>query len=312
MKAPETSRLDFLPELSFDEILASPILDIGARCWEAERYDAFKVCYRSMRILDNLVDNRRSLGIPVSDHERRQFERMIEDFIAALRKKERDDPFAAQLLDVMTRFNIPIWPWQRLAKAMTFDLHHDEFASFIVFLRYCEGAAIAPASVFVHLCGVEILGERFDPPSFDIRQAARYLAVFSYLVHILRDIRKDQNAGLNYFSADLLQRNNLTAVILKEQVTTQTLDSRTRGLVGDVVGMAHYYRKKARRGLDQLCPALGERYALSLEVIYTLYCQILERVNPETGNFSADELQPSPGEIQSRLQDIARQQIKGA
>ena len=291
MKPPETSRLDFLPERSFDEILASPILDIGARCWEAERYEAFKVCYRSMRILDNLVDNRRALGTPVSDNERLQFERMIEDFIAALRMKERDDPFAAQLLDVMTRFSIPIWPWQRLAKAMAFDLHHDEFASFIVFLRYCEGAAIAPASVFVHLCGVEKLGDRFVAPPYDIRQAARNLAVFSYLVHILRDFHKDQNAGLNYFSADLLQRNGLTAVILREKVTTGTLDSRTRGLVAEVVQIAHHYRKKARKGLDQLCPALGERYALSLEVIYSLYCQILERVDPVQGTFSAEELE---------------------
>ena len=307
MKAPEISRLDFLPELSFDEILASPILDIGARCWESERYEAFKVCYRSMRILDNLVDNRRALGTPVSDNERLQFERMIEDFIAALRMKERDDPFAAQLRDVMTRFSIPMWPWQRLAKAMAFDLHHDEFASFIVFLRYCEGAAIAPASVFVHLCGVEKQGDRFVAPPYDIRQAARYLAVFSYLVHILRDIHKDQNAGLNYFSADLLQRSGLTAVMLREKVTTGTIDSRTRGLVAEVVQIAHHYRKKARTGLDQLCPALGERYALSLEVIYSLYCQILERVDAGKGTFSAEELQPSPVEIRNRLQDIARQ-----
>jgi phytoene/squalene synthetase len=310
MKASETSRLDFLPELSFDEILASPILDIGARCWEAERYEAFKVCYRSMRILDNLVDNRRALGTPVSDNERLQFERMIEDFIAALRMKERDDPFAAQLLDVMTRFSIPMWPWQRLAKAMTFDLHHDQFDSFLVFLRYCEGAAIAPASVFVHLCAVDKLEDRFAAPPFDIRQAARNLAIFSYLVHIIRDIHKDQNAGLNYFSADLLKRNSLTAVMLREQVTAGTLDSKTRGLVSEVVRIAHYYKKKARTGLDQLCPILGERYALSLEVIYSLYCQILERVDPAKGTFSAEELQPSPSEIRNRLQDVVKQRNK--
>jgi phytoene/squalene synthetase len=307
MKTPETTRLDFLPDLSFDEILASPILDIGARCWETERYEAFKVCYRSMRILDNLVDNRRALGTPVSDNERLQFERMIADFIAALRLKERDDPFAAQLLDVMTRFSIPIWPWQRLAKAMTFDLHHDEFASFIVFLRYCEGAAIAPASVFVHLSGVEKDGERFIVPSFDIRLAARNLAIFSYLVHIIRDIHKDQHAGLNYFSADLLQRNKLAAVILRERVTTGDIDSSVRGLVGDVVQIAHYYRQRARAGLDQLYPTLGDRYALGLEIIYSLYLQILERIDVKVGSFTVDELQPTPEEIKTRLQAIVGQ-----
>lgn len=310
MSIPDTSRLDFLPELSFDEILASPILDIGARCWETERYEAFKVCYRSMRILDNLVDNRRAIGTPVSDNERLQFERMIEDFIAALRMKERDDPFAAQLLDIMTQFRIPSWPWQRLSKAMIFDLHHDQFPSFIVFLRYCEGAAIAPASVFVHLCGIVRQDDGYTAPSFDIRIAARYLAIFSYLVHIIRDIHKDQHAGLNYFSADLLRRSNLTAETLRYQITSDAIDSKARGLIAEVVRIAEFYRSKARKGLDQLCPQLDNRYALSLEIIYSLYCQILERVDPAKGTFLAEELQPTPGEIRARLQSIASQRPK--
>ena len=54
--------LDFAREIPFDEILTNPILDIAARVWEQDRYDAFKICYRSMRRLDDLVDHRKETG----------------------------------------------------------------------------------------------------------------------------------------------------------------------------------------------------------------------------------------------------------
>ena len=50
----------------FQDILTNPILDIAARFWDDERYDAFKICYRSMRVVDNLVDDRKSSGDGIS------------------------------------------------------------------------------------------------------------------------------------------------------------------------------------------------------------------------------------------------------
>lgn len=49
-------------ELDFQQILTNPILDIAAHVWEEERYNAFKICYRTMRILDDLVDDRKSIA----------------------------------------------------------------------------------------------------------------------------------------------------------------------------------------------------------------------------------------------------------
>ena len=56
----------------FEKILTNPILDIAARVWETDRYDAFKTCYRSMRWIDDLVDNRKALKLPITIEESRQ------------------------------------------------------------------------------------------------------------------------------------------------------------------------------------------------------------------------------------------------
>jgi len=51
--------LDFALHIDFEAILKNPILDIAERLWEEERYEAFRVCYRSMCIIDNIGDNRK-------------------------------------------------------------------------------------------------------------------------------------------------------------------------------------------------------------------------------------------------------------
>ena len=45
---------------------------------------------------------------------------------------------------------------------------------------------------------------------------------------------------------------------------------------------------------------LQPRYRLSLEMIYQLYLQIFERIDPQQGTFTGAELQPEPAEIDRR------------
>ena len=59
MKIQETNHFDFAPKLTSQQILDNSTLDIAARFWESERYEAAKTCYRTMRIIDDLIDNRK-------------------------------------------------------------------------------------------------------------------------------------------------------------------------------------------------------------------------------------------------------------
>ncbi len=301
MKTKSGTSIDFALDLDFSEILTNPILDIAARCWADDRYEAFKICYRSMRIIDDLVDNQKSTGRILSPDEQNLFASMIDDWINSMRRRRPTDASQENLLDTMERFCLPLWPWEKLADAMTYDLYHTGFATFRTFRRYTEGAAIAPAAVFMHLCGMQAENGTCTPPVFDIRSAAKDLALFSYLVHIMRDFRKDQADSLNYFALDLMMQEGATLEDLQRAGRGDEIARPVRDLFARYRSLADWYRDAARRTLDRLLPSLEPRYRLSLELIYSLYLQIFERVNPEFGCFSKEELHPTPTEVQARI-----------
>jgi len=293
--------IDFAIDVEFDKILPNPILDIAARFWERERYEAFQICYRSMRVIDDLVDNRKVSGLEITEREIEFIKNQILNWLESLRNNTPIDSFQKDLLATINAFKIPLWPWERLAKAMIYDLEHNGFKTFLIFLRYCEGAAIAPASIFMHLCGVTA-----DKTNVftDLRKAARPLAIFSYIVHIIRDFQKDRQAGLNYFADSILISENVTPQDLNDAATGNSIKPEFRSLIGKYHQIEEYYRKMSRANLDNILPLLAPQYQLSLEVIYWLYLQIYERVKPQSGFFTTAELNPSPDEVKTCLNRI--------
>jgi len=285
----------------FESILTNPILDIAARFWDEDRYQAFKVCYRSMREIDDLVDERKVEGQKFSPAEQISYTADINELIGGLVKTESGGRTLRMLLEVIQRFKIPFWPWQRLAKAMIYDIKNAGFDSFMTFRRYTEGAAISPASVFMHLCGISKSGQEFILPKFDICKAARPLAIFSYLVHIMRDYEKDQTRNLNYFPNDILKRHKLTADEIQNLCISGIVDDRVRSLFADYKRVADYYRKKALNSVNNTIPYLKPKYQLSLNLIYSLYLQIFDKIDCENGSFSTAELNPTPAEVQEQI-----------
>ncbi len=301
MQKTDRSYLNFLAKPEFDDILTNPILDIAARFWEDDRYDAFRVCYRSMRIIDDLVDDQKSGGHTLSDAEKSQFEQIINNWTNDFSQGKRTDEFQTALVDIKEKFQIPLWPWTRLSKAMIYDLYNDDFKSFLTFLRYSEGAAISPASIFMHLIGVSKTDSGYSLPGYDIRIAARHLALFSYIVHIMRDFQKDQLAGLNYYATNQLNICAVEKADLRKVADGGAVPKNVRKLFSQYYSFATYYRTKARTTIDSILPLLEPRYQLSLEIIYSLYNQIYMRIDVENGHFNESEMLPSPSEVKSQI-----------
>lgn len=184
---------------------------------------------------------------------------------------------------------------------MIYDIHHEGFTTFPIFLRYAEGAAVAPASIFVHLCSVVKENGRYRAPYFDIREVARPSALFCYLVHIIRDFQKDQNNNLNYFANNLIAENGLNPQILREIAAGGEINPGFRNLMKKYYTFAEYYRRKTRRAIDKIGAYLEPRYRLSLEIIYSLYLLIFERIDVPNGRFTTAELTPSPEEVKNLI-----------
>lgn len=301
------TRLDFVPQIDFEAILKNPILDIAARLWETDRYEAFKVCYRSMRIIDDIVDDRKSRGDRISDAEIEAISNQMRMWLDSVRSGRITDEFGEQFIATIRRFDIPLWPWERLCRAMVYDLRHDGFPSFLAFARYAEGAAVSPAAIFMHLCGVKESDGRYLRPVYDIRLAARPLALFSYLVHIMRDFEIDQRNQLDYFADSIMRDCGISRENLRVVAMTSEPTPAFRQLMAQYRGIGEYYRERARREVDRTLPLLAPRYQLSLEMIYSLYLQIFDRINPETGGFTAKDLSPEPAELRARIEQTIDQ-----
>ena len=299
--AQNAKHFEFARNLNIQHILTNPIMDIAARVWEDERYDAAKICYRSMRVVDDLIDTIKSGRYGLSEDEIQKLTATVNHWVEGINNSIPQDALQKQLIEIIKRFQIPLWPWRSFSNAMIYDIHHNGYRTFPVFLKYAEGATIAPASIFVHFCGVVNENGHYRAPDFDTRELARPAAVFCYLVHIIRDFQRDQNNNLNYFAHDLLSENGLTPQMLRDIAAGGSIPSGFRNLMKEYVKFAEYYRRKTRQQLDFFEGSFAPRYRLSLEIVYNLYLLSLERIDVTNGRFTTAELLPSPGEVKNRF-----------
>lgn len=287
--------------LTYKQLMSNPILDIAARFWEPERYEAFKILYRSFRIVDDLVDDNKSINNRLSSVEIEQLSSTVNTWIKTMHDQDQKDSIQQHLHNIITKYQIPIWPWESFSKSMLYDLRNDGFNTFHTFLKYAEGASIAPASIFIHLCGINGENGQFKIPKFDIRKTAEPAAIFAYIVHIIRDFQKDQNNNLNYFADNLIKENGLNRSILKDIASGGKITQGFRDLIKTYYKYAELYRRKTRETIDEISIYLKPQYHLSIEILYDLYLQIFERIDIDHGRFTTDELNPSPQEIRERI-----------
>jgi len=286
--------ISIVEKIDFNSILENPILDIGARFWDDERYFAFASCYKAMRVVDDLVDNRKSEGELTSVEKEKLISKINETIFSTGEVKDN-------LLGVISKFKISTYPWERFAKSMIYDINNAGFKSIKSFLDYAEGAAIAPASIMIHLSALKEDEHGFIAPEFDVVATARPMAIFAYLVHIIRDFQKDTKENLNYFADELLAENNLTREKLREISDSEKVTTDFRNLISKYYSLADEYRVKAQTVFDNTFSTFEPRYYLGLKVIFSLYLQVFERINVTTGTFTTTELNPTPLEVKERI-----------
>jgi phytoene/squalene synthetase len=293
--------IEIFNSIDFNKIIDHPNILIAANFWDNDRYCAAKICYRFMREIDDLIDNYKAANKMISVEKREKFIADVNEWLKTIVISEDCNPEKVELIKTIERFNIPLWPLEAFAKSMIYDINNDGFASLETFIDYAQGASVAPASVFVHLSGLTLKNSKYVIPSFKVREAATPCAIFSYLVHIIRDFQKDQFNNLNYFADDLVRKNGLRREDLNNIAHGSPIPDRFRNLIREYYILADAYRKKTREIICKIGPAMEPRYQLSLEIIFSLYQMVFERINVNKGNFTSYELNPTPEETRQRV-----------
>jgi phytoene synthase len=302
----ETIVAETLSKIDFHKIKDHPNILIAARFWEDDRYEAAKTIYKFMRYIDDMIDDRKSLDGVLSCMEKKMYADQVNSWIDCLGLENSRDPLFGEVTDTIQRFRIPLHFFYNFARAMVFDIHHDGFSTFEEFLDYAEGASNGPASVFVHLCCLEELQGEYVPLRYNISDVARPCAIFSYLVHIIRDFQKDQYNNLNYFALDILEKHGLTAERLKAIARGGEIPSGFRNMIAEYKLKALKYRNETEKMVRMLENKLEPRYLLSLKIINQLYIDIYDRIDPEHGTFTMAELNPTAEEIKESVASCIR------
>lgn len=295
---------DIFHSIDFEKIVDHPNILIAAHFWDTERYEAAKTCYRFMRAIDDLIDNYKSEHKTIAPDEKAHFEADVNSWITTVSNATENIPAHAELIETIQKFHIPAWPLEAFAKSMIYDIYHDGFPTLQAFLDYAAGASVAPASIFVHLCGLTRTNNQYSAPSFDVKLAATPCAVFSYLVHIIRDFVKDHTHNLNYFPDDLIEKYDLNREKLLNIANGENITIGFREMVRELYTVAEQYKRKTQEIMQEIKPLLEPRSQLSLEIIFSLYLMVFERIDIDNGTFSTKELNPSPQEIKERVWSV--------
>jgi phytoene synthase len=265
---------------------------------DRERYLAFCATYASMRWVDDRVDEGDSAPPELAEWEKAIEGNFEGEFGSA--------SYGAALSDTLSRFDLPLEPWQNLQKAMRYDLETRSFHTYQDFLDYAEGATVAPASVFATLLLMRIDGERYRPalPYPVIRDAVRRSAIACYEVHILRDAREDLVCGRNYFPQDELDEYHLDA---------------RKGLTADWRPYLRAYALRIRgswdRGVADLQAIEGPmtpRDKLMLHLLVEFYGQSLQKIVRLNYDVWSDRHWPDAEDISSLLRVLGDRYEPGA
>jgi phytoene/squalene synthetase len=301
MKTQRDIFLDIHGTIDYSKIIDHPNILIAANFWEHDRFCAAKSCYKFMRAIDDLIDNHKSKNKLIAPGERNEFTANVNDWLKTVVVSEECNPLQLELIETVNKFRIPLWPLEAFSRSMIYDINNDGFPTLDAFLEYSKGASVAPAAIFVHLNGLRSYNGKYEDPPFDVRKAATPCAIFSYLVHIIRDFRKDQLNNLTYFADDLIVKNGLSRSDLREFAEGKPVSEGFRRLVGQYYSLAEEYRDKTSEILETIKPLHEPRYQLSLEIIFDLYHMVFERIDIKKGQFTTEELNPTPEETRERV-----------
>ena len=255
-----------------------------------ERQKFFLASYASMRVIDDIVDDG-FLELPDTERhlDRENVLATLDHWQAQIiaAKSGAPNPLPEigpldsdvydALCETLGRSDLDPDPWIELADALRRDVAEDPMDEWEDFISYCEGATASPASIFVYL-----LSARYDdeigytsPLTNTPLYHARDMAIFCYIIHILRDLPEDIKGPdrLVTIPAEVLIAADITIGEIRNAIGQgryQDLD-----LLGSILmehAWEHFETGQARSG--ELLSVLDADEADTLSRLFTVYIEL--------------------------------------
>jgi len=266
----------------------------AARLLPGFRQDYFFATYAAMRVIDDRVDEDfLTLTTEQRDAGRDEARQAIIDWLnqstvfgAAVGCSDAGPlhpDCVAALADTAGRSDLGAWPWHALAGALLSDVEEREMRNWADFLDYCAGATVAPAAIFIYL-----LAARHDPAvgyHYELPRAAREyakdLAIYCYIVHILRDLGKDagRSPRLITIPTEILAAAGLTRAGLSVALAERS--PAIGVLAGLLISKARPFKAAGHAALREVGGHLGMVERLALNGLIAVYDRLFDRAGKD-------------------------------
>ncbi|WP_085580184.1 squalene/phytoene synthase family protein [Thalassospira mesophila] len=266
----------------------------------------FLAAYASMRVIDDIVDDG---FLEKSDAERDNLRDDTFDIIDRWQdqieaaKVMADNPWPdvgplpGPVYDALTltlgESDLSVEPWVKLAEALRKDVAEDPLDEWDDFIAYCEGATAAPASIFVYL-----LSARYDDEIGYVSNLtasplyhARDMAIFCYVIHILRDLPIDVKGPdrLVTIPGEMLLAADISIGEIRNAIGQQDYD--TLNVLGTFMlekAWEHFETGQARSA--ELLAILEPEETDTLSRLFSVYIELAAMMDGGYGAFLADRV----------------------
>lgn len=255
----------------------------------------FITAYAAMRIVDDLVDETFFTNTTLQRQQIRpqtlqQIELWRQQALAASQGCFQPNSAAFEPM-IFTGLNATIgvsdlgpWPWNALATAMKHDVNEQEIVAWTDFLDYCEGATVAPAATFAYILACEIQNGRYvleQNPNY-CQDHVREMAVFCYLIHIIRDLDKDvkKHAQLITIPTTLLDTAGLQRETLSDNLNRK---ESMEALIRSLLTLAEPLLNNGQQKINKI--PLKKLEAMILQRLLNKYIRLFHQLNANPTRF---------------------------
>jgi phytoene/squalene synthetase len=271
------------------------------------RHNFFVSIYAAMRTVDDFVDEnflaKNAIDRSVAREGARSY---IRGWLAQMNGDTGnvlDEFFVEAIGHTVHRSDINLDYFAHFAQSMTDDVDEREFCKWSDFINYCTGATISPTSIFVYMLSCRITRNSQISYHYDLPQDPDYyaadMAIFCYIVHILRDLALDalQSKRLITIPTDILSAASLTLEKLRMCVREKEYD-KLLPLANILLEKANFYLERGRLRTTELYKFLGNDEKLALERLYKVYEVLKESFESDYSNYLSNSV-----EIQHETQE---------